>query len=79
MIENPPDACLDFKQSEKEKEGSDGIMRRLQCPTNIDRDVRAFRSVNQHQVMEVVAGQEQRLAHNPLICFCKRCDAIWIP
>lgn len=79
MIENPPDACLDFKEGEKEKEGSDSIVRRLQCPTNVDRNVRAFGSVDQHQVMEVVACQEQGLADNPLVCFCKRCDAIWIP
>jgi len=42
-------------------------MRRLQCALDVHADFRTLRTVQQHDVVPVVARQEQRLAHKALV------------
>lgn len=79
VIENPPNTCFYLKKGEKKEESCNGVVRCLQCTTNIDGNIRALGSMDKHQVMEVVTRQEQRLANHPLIRFCERRDTIRIP
>jgi hypothetical protein len=77
--ENPPHPCFRLKQAEEYEERRDGIVSSLECSSHVHGHLRALRCVYEHEVVEVVACQEECLSHHALVILRKYCQAFWVP
>lgn len=79
VVKNPPHASLGLEEREEHKKGADGIVRCLERAASVDRHIGTLRRMNQHEVVKVVAREEERLAHNALVGLRHARQAVGVP
>lgn len=67
MIEHPPHPRLGLEQRAQQEEGLDGIVRGLERAAHVHGHLGARAGMQQHDVVPVVAGEEEGLAHDALV------------
>lgn len=61
VVEDPPDGGLALDDGVEEEEGVDGVVGGLERAADVDGDVGAAAGVEEHEVVEVVAVEEESL------------------
>lgn len=79
MTKHPP--CLGFllKQGVQHEERIQRLVRCLQRPAHIHRHLGALARMHQHQIMEVIARQKQRLPHGATVSLRERRERLCVP